>query len=121
MQVKAGGNLDFAGIAHSKAGEQSTRQIERGGSGREVGDLEQQIAHAFIAQCNTGIHATEINRQRGNARCTNGTANTGEVMHFNIVGVFCGDKIQVGRAAIQIPGHCVDRRRAGIAARAGRN
>lgn len=121
MQIKVGGNLDFTGRTHGQIGQQSTGQIECGGSGWEAGDLKQQIAHAFITQGDIGIHTAEIDCQSRNPCRTNSTADTGEVMHLNVVGVFGSDEIQVGRGAIQIPSGSINCRRAGIAAGIGRN
>ena len=104
MQLKVGGNLDLAGRTNSQIGQQSARQSERSDGAWEVGDLEKQIAHAFIAQGDIGIHTAEIDRQSRNPCRTNSTADTGEVMHLNIVGVFSGNEIQVGLASVQRPG-----------------
>lgn len=108
MQVKVRGNLDFAGVANSKAAQQSTGQIERCGGSWEAGDLEEQVAHALIAQGNIGIHTAEVDRQSRNTGRTDGAANTGEVVYFNSMGVFGGDKVQVRGRAIQAPGDCTN-------------
>lgn len=104
MQVQVGGNLDFAGLADWQVGKQSAGQIERDGGGWEIDGIEQQIAHALVAQGDTGIHTAQIDCQSSDACCINSSADTSEVVHFNIVGIFSGDKIQVGLGCVERPG-----------------
>ncbi len=95
MQVEAGGDVSRSELADSQITDQVGRYSYRHSGTRISRCFEQQIAHALIAQGDTGVHCVQVDGQCRHARAIDVATESGEVMHFQVVGIFGGGEVEV--------------------------
>ena len=102
VQVHAHGHLCAQRLAGGQGLDTRRRPRRQGCRGKAQG-LEQQLAHALIADGDQGFDALQIDAHPGLPRVVDRTREGFEMMYFRDMRVLHGHKLQRGALAIQHP------------------